>query len=72
MISDAENGAKSTMAAIMGRMATYSGQFINYDEAIKSELQLVPEDLSWNSTPPVTPNPDGYYPIPTPGKTRVM
>lgn len=72
VISDAENGAKSTMAAIMGRMATYSGQFINYEEAIKSDLKLVPEILSWNSTPPVAPNPDGHYPIPTPGKTRVM
>lgn len=72
VISDAENGAKSTMAAIMGRMATYSGQFIKYEEAIKSNLQLVPEDLSWNSTPPVTPNSDGHYTIPTPGKTRVI
>tara|TARA_R110002020_G_scaffold18886_3_gene65268 strand:- start:2655 stop:4046 length:1392 start_codon:yes stop_codon:yes gene_type:complete len=72
VISDAENGAKSTMTAIMGRMATYSGQVISWDEALQSNLELVPENLSWDSTPPVMPNSDGHYPIPTPGKTKVM
>ncbi|MET2983940.1 Gfo/Idh/MocA family protein [Aureibaculum conchae] len=72
VISDAENGAKSTMTAIMGRMATYSGKIINWDEAIKSELKLVPDNLDWNSTPPVLPKEDGSYEIPMPGKTIVM
>ena len=72
VISNAEYGAKSTMTAIIGRMATYSGKVINWDEAMKSELKLVPDNLDWNSTPPVLPKKDGSYEIPMPGKTIVM
>jgi len=30
--ADAENGAKSTMTSILGRMATYSGQVLEFDK----------------------------------------
>src|SRR5690606_8553950 len=46
VISDTENGAYSTMTAIMGRMATYSGQVINWDEALKSDLQIMPAEVT--------------------------
>lgn len=72
VISNAENGANSTMSAIIGRMATYSGQIITWEEAMKSELKLVPDELTWASPAPVQPNADGSYNIPTPGKTVVM
>lgn len=72
VLADAENGAKSTMSAIIGRMATYSGKVINWDDALQSELSLVPDSLTWNSPAPVQPNEDGSYAIPTPGKTVVM
>ena len=36
--ADAENGAIATMSSIMGRMATYSGKVITWDEAMASEL----------------------------------
>ena len=72
VISDAENGAKSTMSAIIGRMATYSGKVIKWDEAMQSNLDLAPDDLTWDSPAPVQPNADGFYDIPTPGKTVVL
>jgi len=72
VISNAENGAKSTMTAILGRMATYSGKMINWDEAMKSEIVLMPPEVDWNSTPPSLPGEDGNYPIPIPGKTEVI
>lgn len=72
LISDAENGAKSTLSAIIGRMATYSGQVIQWDQAIQSELQLMPEELTWDSVPPTVPDAEGKYPIPTPGKTTFV
>ncbi|RKN81752.1 Gfo/Idh/MocA family protein [Ulvibacterium marinum] len=72
VISDAENGAKSTMTAILGRMATYSGKVVKWDEAMASNLVLVPENLTWESPAPVNPNADGWYEIPTPGKTVVI
>ncbi|MEC3967017.1 Gfo/Idh/MocA family oxidoreductase [Flagellimonas halotolerans] len=72
VINDAEIGAKSTMSAIMGRMATYSGKIITWDEAIKSEIRLMPEAMTWDSQPPSLPNADGNYPIPIPGKGKVL
>lgn len=72
VINDAEIGAKSTMSAIMGRMATYSGKVITWDEAIKSEIRLVPEEMTWDSKPPTMPDAEGKYSIPIPGKTVVI
>ncbi len=72
VIADGEHGAKSTMTAIMGRMATYSGKIIEWDQAMASNLELVPKNLSWDSPAPVQPNADGTYNIPTPGKASVL
>lgn len=71
IINNAEYGAKSTMSAIIGRMATYSGKEITWDAAMDSNLELVPNEdlLDFNSTPPVVPDEQGAYPIPVPGQT---
>ena len=71
VINNAEYGAKSTLTAIMGRMATYTGKEITWKQAMNSKDILVPENLSWNSSPPVLPNSNGRYPIPVPGKTKI-
>jgi myo-inositol 2-dehydrogenase / D-chiro-inositol 1-dehydrogenase len=71
VISNGENGAKSTLTAIMGRMATYTGQVITWEQALNAEQQLMPDELTWNDTPPTTPDANGYYPIPTPGVSKV-
>jgi len=68
---DTENGAKSTMTSILGRMATYSGQVVEWDKAINSGINLQPARYDWNAPPPVLPNDDGYYPIATPGVTKL-
>ena len=65
--ADAENGAFATLTAIMGRMATYSGGIITWEDALNSQEQLVPESMTWESEPPTRPGADGYYPVPTPG-----
>ncbi|MBC9797934.1 Gfo/Idh/MocA family protein, partial [Sinomicrobium weinanense] len=70
--ADAEHAAKSTMTAIMGRYATYSGKVINWEEALNSEVNLKPEQLSWDAQPKVLPGKDGYYPHAVPGKTKVI
>lgn len=70
--ADAENGAKSTLTAIMGRMATYSGKIITWDEALNSEEDLSPARYAWDADPPVLPNADGYYPIAMPGQEKEM
>jgi predicted dehydrogenase len=70
--NELELAAMSTMTAIMGRMATYSGKLIEWDEAIKSELQLMPEKVTWDMEPPVKPDADGNYPIAVPGVTVAL
>ena len=70
--ADAENGAYSTMTSILGRMATYSGQVIEWDKAINSGLDLHPKTYDWNALPPVVPNADGYYAVATPGVTKYV
>ena len=46
VISDTENAAKSTLSAIMGRMATYTGKKITWDQIMNSKENLVPDNLS--------------------------
>jgi len=70
--ADAENGANATMTAILGRMATYSGQTVEWDAALASERSIMPQTLAWDADPPVMPDADGYYPIPEPGVTQVL
>jgi predicted dehydrogenase len=70
--ADAENGAKATLTAIMGRMATYSGQMIEWDAALNSTVDLMPKKFAWDAEPPILPNKDGYYPIAKPGITKVI
>ena len=68
--ADAENGAKSTMTAILGRMATYSGQVIDWEKAINADLNLQPDTYTWEAKPKVLPDAEGFYPIAVPGKTK--
>jgi len=70
--NEAEYGAKSTMTSILGRMATYSGKVVRWDEALASEVDLSPASYDWDAPPPVLPGEDGRYPIPTPGVTPVL
>ena len=58
------------MTSILGRMATYSGQIIEWDKAINSGLDLHPKVYDWNAATPVVPNADGFYPIAVPGVTK--
>ena len=70
--ADADNGAKSTMTSILGRMATYSGQIVHWDKAINSGLDLHPKAYDWAAATPVVPNADGYYPVAVPGVTKYV
>jgi len=72
--NETEAGAKSNLAAIMGRMACESGQRITWDDAMSSNLELAPglEGLTVESNPPVLPDANGRYPIAKPGKTIVL
>jgi len=70
--NEAENGAMSTMTAILGRMCTYSGKAIHMQDALEKGLSVMPKEFGFDATPPTVPGPDGAYPIPVPGVTKVM
>ena len=72
--NEGEYGAHSTMTSIFGRMCTYSGKEITWDDAINSEVVVSPIDqfTSMTDTPPVLPNEDMTYNIPMPGITKVL
>jgi hypothetical protein len=63
-------GADASMTAILGRMATYSGKVVKWDEAVKSELDLAPKVFAWDAEPSVKPGPDGLYACAVPGVTK--
>jgi predicted dehydrogenase len=70
--NEAFRGAYSTMTSIMGRMATYSGSLITWEEALNSEISIMPKEFAWDAPTPTNPDEHGLYPIPMPGSTKVV
>ncbi len=64
-INNGEYMAKSTLLAIMGRMAAYTGQQITWDMAMNSKEDLTPPAYDWNVK---LPDP----PISLPGITKFV
>ena len=48
-INNGEYMSKSTMMAILGRMATYTGQTIAWDQALASNHRLGPTEYQWGT-----------------------
>ena len=67
-IFEGDYGAESSMTAVLGRMATYSGKMIAWDEAVQSELALAPARYDFSAPPPVLPDARGEYPAAIPGR----
>jgi hypothetical protein len=38
---------------------------------LELENRTMPENLGWDATPPVLPDKDGNYPLPTPGTYKI-
>lgn len=64
-INDGPRMMNSTMMAIMGRMAAYTGQVVTWEQATNSRENLVPENLDWNTPMPVAP-------VARPGVTKLI
>ena len=67
--NEADYGVQSTMTAILGRMATYSGKIVKWDDAISSSIRLADSDglLCLDDEPPILPDDHGRYCVPIPG-----
>lgn len=65
VVNDGDWMVNSTMLAILGRMAAYSGQKITWEQAMQSSVDLAPDDLAWDGSF----EPTG---MPLPGQTQVI
>ena len=65
--NDADYGAYSSLAGILGRIACYTGKVLKWDEAINSNISLMPDVLAWDALPKVLPDENGIYPVAVPG-----
>jgi predicted dehydrogenase len=63
--NEAEYGALSSMTAVLGRLATYSGKVISWNDALNSDLSLGPKEYSFTATPPEPT-------VAVPGETQVV
>lgn len=55
------HGATSSMTAVLGRMATYSGQVVRWEDVVAKGSSLLPERLAWDAQPPILPDDKGSY-----------
>jgi myo-inositol 2-dehydrogenase/D-chiro-inositol 1-dehydrogenase len=62
-INDGVRMAHSTLKAIMGRMAAYTGQTITWEQAMNSQEDLSPARYAWDQPMPMPP-------VAMPGKTK--
>jgi myo-inositol 2-dehydrogenase / D-chiro-inositol 1-dehydrogenase len=63
-MNDGQWMAQSTMIALMGRMAAYTGQEVTWEQAMNSQEKLVPDHLEWNMKLAIQP-------MPMPGITKL-
>jgi myo-inositol 2-dehydrogenase / D-chiro-inositol 1-dehydrogenase len=66
-LNEGWHGAVSTMTAVMGRMASYSGLVVKWDEAVEHGPDEGPDRMAWDAKPQSMPGPDGFYDYPVPG-----
>ena len=64
-LNNGEYLAKSSLLAIMGRMAAYTGQLITWEQAMNSKEDLSPPAYDWNVQLPEPP-------VAMPGKTKFV
>jgi myo-inositol 2-dehydrogenase / D-chiro-inositol 1-dehydrogenase len=61
-LNDGEWMANSTLLAMLGRMAAYTGQQLTWEQALNSQERIFPDPLDWTGSLPVV--------MPLPGKTK--
>ena len=71
-INSGDHMANSTMLAVLGQIACYSGKPEKWSEAYQSDLRFgpAPEDSTFDTPPPSVKDATGNYPLPRPGLTQ--
>jgi len=70
--NEARRAGEADVAALMGRMATHTGQLVTWEEALNSDFQFVEDidHMTFDTPAPIHEGPDGIYPAPQPGLTK--
>ncbi len=55
------SGADSSFTAVLARMASYSGEIVKWDDAVKKGPSLFPKEMTWEAEAPVMPDKNGLY-----------
>lgn len=73
-VNNGDYMARSTMACVMGQISCYTGKEITSDQINKSDFYYEPrpEDCRDDMEPPIKPGPHGSYPVPIPGRTKMI
>jgi predicted dehydrogenase len=71
-INNGEYMCQSTLMAILGRTAGYTGQEITWEQMKQSKQDLSPQRYTFDATPPTLPGADGKYPVAMPGVTQFI
>jgi predicted dehydrogenase len=69
-LNDGWHAAASCFTAVLGRMATYSGQEVKWDDAVAKGPNEMPASYAWDANPPAMPDKDGNYPMAVPGQYK--
>jgi len=70
--NEARRAGEAEVAALMGRMATHTGKYVTWDQALNSNFQFVKDidNMTLDSPAPIHAGPDGIYSAPQPGITK--
>lgn len=64
-VNEGERMCSSTLAAIMGRMAAYTGTEVTWEMALNSKDDLFPKNIAWDMKLPIAP-------LALPGRTKFI
>jgi hypothetical protein len=64
-INELRNVTESSLTAILGRMSAYTGRAVTWEQALNSQEDTFPRNLSWETPMPVPP-------VAVPGQTRLL
>jgi predicted dehydrogenase len=70
--NEARRAGEANLAALMGRTAVHTGQFVTWDQMLNSEFQFLDDidNLSFDTPAPIRVEPGQIYPAPRPGLTK--
>jgi predicted dehydrogenase len=66
--------ARSTMIGVMGQISCYTGKEVSWEQIMASNFFYPPkpEDCRDGMEPPTKPGPNGSYPVPEPGRSKMI